>query len=75
MNLKKVLMDLGNTLVLDRGFLPSGPVPAEVRAALLEDTTTEPIVLFTEWVNLHPEARQSLEGMGISWPMPRREAP
>jgi len=70
-NLKKTLMALGNTLVLERGFLPSGPVPAEVRAALLEDTTTEPIVLFTEWLNLHPAARQTLEAMGFTWPMPK----
>lgn len=71
MDLKRTLMELGNKLVMDRLFDPGGPVPPEVVEALKADHTTEPITLFTTWVNLHPEAQDVLERMGVRWPMPR----
>jgi hypothetical protein len=70
MNLKKTLMDLGNKLVLDRHFIPSGPAPVEIREALRTDRTTEPITMFAEWLNMNPEAREILAEMGVQWPMP-----
>lgn len=70
MDLKRVLMEFGNRLVTEQRFDPSRPVPREVTEALRVDHSTEPIVLFTEWLNLHPEAREILEEMGIEWPMP-----
>lgn len=70
MNLKAALMELGNKLVMEHRFDPSGPIPREVREALRIDHSTEPIVLFTEWLNLHPEARDVLAELGINWPMP-----
>lgn len=71
MDLKRMLMELGNRLVSDMRFDPSGPIPPEVREALRTDHTTEPIVLFTEWLNLHPEAQDVLAEMGVQWRMPR----
>lgn len=70
-DLKRTLMELGNRLVTERGFDPSGPIPPEIRRALLADHTTEPITLFAEYLNLHPEAAEVLAEMGIEWRMPR----
>lgn len=70
MDLKRALMELGNRLVTEARFVPSGPLPPEVRKALKVDHSTEPITLFTEWLNLHPEARDVLLEMGIEWRMP-----
>lgn len=67
MNLKKILMDLGNGLV-ERGFDPSGPLPEDLRHELANDHTTYPIAVFTEWLNLHPEAREILQEIGVQWP-------
>ena len=64
MNLKHVLMELGNRLVTDRRFNPgiseneSGP-------------STFPIVQFTKWLNDTPAAQEVLADMGVRWPMPR----
>lgn len=70
-DLKRALMELGNRLVTEQRFDPSGPLPKEIRAALLADHSTEPITLFAEWLNLHPEAAEVLAEMGIEWRMPR----
>jgi len=70
MDLKRALMELGNRLVTEARFVPSGPLPPEIREALKVDHSTEPITLFTEWLNLHPEARDVLSEMGIEWRMP-----
>lgn len=69
MNLKKVLMELGNRMVTEAGYDPSGPVPDHIRRAFVDETNTEPIALFTEWVNLNPRAQEILRDMGVEWPM------
>lgn len=53
-NLKLVLMTLGNTLISEYGYIP-------------EDT--HPIIVFTEWLNNHSEAREVLAGLGIKFPV------
>ena len=59
MNLKRVLMELGNRLVTDHrynpGFLPEPP-------------STAPIVDFTNWLNQDPKARAILAELGVEWP-------
>ena len=63
MNLKQVLMELGNRLVLERRFLPAqshGP------------HSTKPIDDFTRWLNNTPEAIELLADMGIEWPVVKR---
>jgi len=52
-NLKKVLMDLGNRLVLTHGYDP--PI-ATIKA-------------LTEFINDCPEARVELRAMGFEWPI------
>jgi hypothetical protein len=67
-NLKRLLMEFGNKLV-GQGYDPSGPMPASLKRALKEDHSTEPITALTTWLNEHPEAQETLKGMGINWPM------
>jgi hypothetical protein len=67
-NLKRLLMEFGNKLV-GQGYDPSGPMPADLKQALQEDHSTEPITTLTTWVNAHPEAQSVLKQMGIDWPM------
>jgi len=76
MNLKEVLMQLGNALVLERGF-----DPANVEFTNLDDaetvlcqSTTEPIKFFTDWLNKTPEAQEILAEMEIDWPVVNRDA-
>ena len=62
MNLKQVLMNLGNRLVTERGFDP----------AVFDNPdrkSTVPIRVFTEWLNHTPEAIEILKEMGINWPV------
>ena len=62
-NLKKILMELGNKLVLEYRYEPySGAEPTTQK-------TTRPITLLTEWINRYPEAQQALEDIGVEWPM------
>jgi hypothetical protein len=67
-NLKRLLMEFGNKLV-GQGFDPSGPMPPDLKQALKEDHSTEPITALTTWLNEHPEAQGALKEMGIGWPM------
>lgn len=53
MNLKKILMELGNHLVMDCGF----------------DPPVLPIVNFTNWLNDDDNARGFLAGYGCYWPV------
>ena len=63
LNLKQVLMELGNRLVTDYGYMPG------------RDRTTArctgTIIDFTEWLNNAPEAREILADMDIAWPVVR----
>lgn len=62
-NLKRVLMELGNRLVTEYGY-----VPGKARTP----TCTGAIIDFTEWLNNTPEAREILENMGFEWPVAER---
>lgn len=63
MNLKKLLMDLGNALVthysFDPGFRYRGGKPRP---------NTVPIKDFTDWLNGCPQAQQVLADVGVEWP-------
>ena len=63
MNLKRVLMELGNKLVTEHHFNPgwSSEVPS-----------TAPITDFTNWLNENPEVQVVLEEMGIEWSVVQR---
>jgi hypothetical protein len=84
MNLKHILMELGNRLV-SRGARPSQQsVVANMRnnhgarsagakysKAIWRGeagASLEPIVLFTEWLNAYPDARNVLLELGVQWP-------
>ncbi len=73
-NLKKVLMELGNKLVTERGYEPIGDArfPLEFLAELKGDRSTGYITIFTMWLNENPDAREILKEMGVDWPMPSR---
>ena len=60
-NLKEVLMELGNRLVTECGYDPAIP-----NSGL---RSTQWIANFTEWLNNMPEAREILDSMGIDWPV------
>ena len=66
-DLKAVLMELGNELVLSYGFEPSPlrntPLPIH--------NDTDLICSFTHWINNTPAAREILARMGIDWSMPK----
>ena len=65
MNLKEVMMELGNKLVIKHRFTPTR-MPITAAEA---DRSTEHIQRFTEWVNRTPEAREALHEMGVEWPI------
>lgn len=67
MNLKLILMQLGNRLVTEHGWLPNEPISAQ--------NSTKPIVDFTKFVNEHPVVQQVLKGLGIQWPMKSGDTP
>ena len=75
-NLKKVLMEMGNKLVLEHGFDPGGTANGRadhlrftMSAVTVTDTNTQAICEFTEWLNRVTEAREVLAEMGIEWPV------
>lgn len=68
-NLKRLLMEFGNKLVIDLKFDPSGFMPAKLKHELKSNHTTEPITMLAMWLNEHPEAQEVLKEMGIDWPM------
>jgi hypothetical protein len=82
MNLKQALMELGNRLVTERGYLsapqrmPSksdkiseGIVVEASMLVLVRPKSTEMIARFTEWLNENPDAREILQEMGVEWPV------
>ena len=68
-NLKKVLMEMGNKLVLEHGFDPGRMNDHWLSAVTVTDTSTQAICEFTVWLNRVPEAREVLAEMGIEWPV------
>lgn len=61
MNIKQILMELGNRLVTEKRFVPG-------RMATTDEKSTAPIIAFTEWMNDTPEAVEALEELGHDWP-------
>jgi hypothetical protein len=61
-NLKKILMELGNALVLEHRYHPGHTGESAKH--------TGHILALTNWINSSPEAQVVLEEMGIEWPMP-----
>ena len=68
-NLKMVLMELGNQLVLEHGWEPSGSGPFLSPLAGQCDST-ELVAALTEQINAKPAMRESLTDLGVEWPMP-----
>ena len=69
MNLKQLLMDLGNDLIAG-GFDPAAVAKEQILLVVknhLEDTFV--IALFTEWLNRCPEAQAYLAANGVAWPV------
>lgn len=72
-DLKRVLMELGNELVTEHKFDPSGPLSEITRVGLASDYSTMPVTIFTEWLNQHPPAREVLAKRGLAWSMPEKK--
>jgi len=75
-DLKKLLMELGNALVSDFGFDPC-IVHEGMRDEVLaykdtEENSTLFIALLTVWINKHPEVQEVLWKMGFKWSMPEK---
>ena len=69
-NLKLLLMELGNSLVIEHGWEPAAGkwwdrVPSGEHTGL--------IVALTEQINAKPAMQESLTALGVAWPMPVRE--
>ena len=71
MDLKEVLMKLGNALVMQHGYEPAGLGWMQRDAGA---KTTHPILQLTQFLNEHPEAREELEKLGLEWSMPSPKA-
>jgi len=72
MNLKYILMQLGNLLVMEHGWEPNAQrQPGQLKRL----KTTEPIVAFTEFVNKHPIVQDVLRSLGVQWPMQSGDSP
>ena len=60
MNLKLILMELGNKLVKEHGYYPAG---------YREIPNTTVIKDFTDFLNKSEKARTELKQMGLDWPI------
>lgn len=69
MDLKRLLMTLGNNLVTKCHFDPARVSFAD------KQNSTDPIRQFTEWLNETPEAVEELKELGTAWPMKSGESP
>ena len=66
-NLKLLMMELGNRLVIEHGWEPAAGkwwdrVPSGEHTGL--------IAALTEQINAKPAMRESLTALGVEWPMP-----
>lgn len=74
-NLKKILMELGNSLVINHGYDPATTQAVEgdpmQHFVDVLDTSTTLLSLVTEWLNdtNFPERREELEKLGVEWPI------
>jgi len=72
MNLKKILMELGNKLVLEHRFELTSVPPCSEQFQSWVDTfsgSVELVAAFTVWVNRSSEVQQALAELGVEWPM------
>lgn len=67
-NLKAVLMELGNILVSERGWLPAATQETQ-------EKTTKPILDFTKFLNDNAEATEVLVRLGLEWPLVNKPGP
>jgi hypothetical protein len=75
MNLKKLLMDLGNMLVQKHGFDPATVPPPVGFQAEGRKPSTWPIKQFTDWLNECRQAQQVLADVGVEWPTAQNPHP
>lgn len=74
LDLKLMLMTLGNRLTQERGFTP-GPQPMQTvgrRSVTLFDANerrTSIITLLTQFINIHKDAQDILKELGVTWPV------
>lgn len=68
LDLKRVLMELGNRLVTECHYTPGHqPLQSQVRQYFPDERRTAIIILFTEFMNAHPNAREILRELGLAW--------
>lgn len=74
LNLKAVLMKLGNRLVTEHGFMPAAHKGYGIPPGFNDPKSkaTHLIAEFTEFVNNHPEAQEILNEEGFEWPVVAR---
>jgi hypothetical protein len=72
LNLKKLLMEMGNHLVLNCRHDPA--MMSQLTTDIVHDNrhSTIIIAMFTEWLNKSAEAQMWLEEQGIDWPVVKR---
>jgi hypothetical protein len=63
-DLKRILMELGNALVGEYGYLPAA-------CARVDDKSTLPIKVFTDWLNADQDVQEALRRMNVEWSMRR----
>lgn len=70
MDLKRVLMELGNALVTEHGMNPSNV--RQLTAG--QESSTETLTLLTMFLNSNEAAREELAKLGVNWSMVGQEA-
>lgn len=69
-DLKAVLMELGNRLVMKDGYNPPySVIRNDVARSIMDRPCTDLIAAFTEFLNLSEEARKHLRDLGVEWSM------
>ncbi len=68
LNLKAMLMELGNRLVKEHGFAPAQAAFDSQRDARFL-RSTQLIAVFVAWLNHVPEAQKILAELGLEWPL------
>jgi hypothetical protein len=61
LDLKEILMNLGNKLVLEHGYEPACWSDTKNNTSAIKD--------FTVWMNEHPDAQEVLRELGFNWSM------
>jgi hypothetical protein len=66
MDLKKILMELGNKLVIERKWDPATGIS-------FRRENTHLIKRFTDWVNGQTEVQEVLQELGVEWSMSEKK--